>query len=152
MLINPYSGEKLSSKLCIYSYNSRGFSLEKQTICSKLFDNSGDSLPILCNQENFLYKSTSYKVKQALPNAFVFFKEAYKIHGEASGRPQNGMFIAIDKSLKNFASNISSQNWRVQAIKISLDMTNLVIINTYFPGDPQTLNFDDTVLHDMLSS
>ena len=113
MLINSYSGEMLNSKLCIYSYNSRGFSEEKQNLCSKLFNNSGDCLPILCNQENFLYKSCSYKVKQALPNAFVFFKEAHKHYGESSGRPQNGMFIAIHKSLKNLASNISSQNCSV---------------------------------------
>ena len=66
-----FSFNKLESssktKLCIYSYNSRGFSVEKQNFCSSLFNLTGDYLPILCNQENFLYGSSSYKVKQALP-------------------------------------------------------------------------------------
>ena len=151
--INSAQGETFSNnqtKLCIYSYNSRGFSAEKQNFCYKLFDNTGDYLPILCNQENFLYKSCRYKVQQALPNAFIYFKEAHKKLGLSGGRPQNGMFIAIDKSLKNLTTNISPQRWRVQAIKIKFEDTSLLIVNTYFPSDDQTLNFDAYVLNEVL--
>jgi hypothetical protein len=150
--INPdlsFRNKSMQSKLCLYSYNSRGFSAEKQNLCFKLFNSSGDSLPILCNQENFLYKSSSYKVNQALPGAFVFFKPAHKASPHLSGRPQNGMFIAIPQSLKNVTTNISPQHWRIQAIKIKLNNDSLLIINSYFPNDPHTLNFDDSSLNEM---
>ena len=114
------------TKLCFYSYNSRGFSAEKQDFCSYLFKQTGDFLPILCNQENFLYKSSSYKVQQALPDAFVFFKPAHKDSPLTGGRPQNGMFIAIPKCLKNVSTNISPLNWRLQSIKIQLESAALL--------------------------
>ena len=59
------------------------------------------------------------------------------------------MFIAIPQSLKNVTTNISPQHWRIQAIKIKLNNDNLLIINSYFPNDPHTLNFDDSSLNEM---
>ena len=147
--INPapsFNNKNIQSKLCLYSFNSRGFSADKQSFCFKLFNSTGDYLPILCNQENFLYKSSSYKVNQALPGAFIFFKPAHKENPLSRGRPQNGMFIAIPQSLKNVTFNISPQHWRIQAIKIQLNNASLVIINTYFPNDPRTADFDDSSL------
>ena len=150
--INPapsFNNKNIQSKLCLYSFNSRGFSADKQSFCFKLFNSTGDYLPILCNQENFLYKSSSYKVNQALPGAFIFFKPAHKENPLSRGRPQNGMFIAIPQSLKNVTFNISPQHWRIQAIKIQLNNASLVIINTYFPNNPRTADFDDSALNEV---
>ena len=138
----------VTKKLCFY--NSRGFSDEKQRFCFNLFNLTGDFLPILCNQENFLYKSSAYKVQQALPGAFIFFKPAHKDCPLSGGRPQNGMFIAIPQCLKSVSTNISPLNWRLQAIKIQLETASLVIINSYFPNDPHTANFDDAELNIVL--
>ena len=140
----------VTKKLCFYSYNSRGFSDEKQRFCFNLFNLTGDFLPILCNQENFLYKSSAYKVQQALPGAFIFFKPAHKDCPLSGGRPQNGMFIAIPQCLKSVSTNISPLHWRLQAIKIQLETASLVIINSYFPNDPHTANFDDAELNIVL--
>ena len=55
--INPapsFNNTNIQSKLGLYSFNSRGFSADKQSFCFKLFNSTGDYLPILCNQENFL--------------------------------------------------------------------------------------------------
>ena len=64
--------------ICIYSYNSRRFSEDKQDVCKILFVDTEKYYPILCNQENFLLKGYNYKIKQCLPNARVIFKEAFK--------------------------------------------------------------------------
>ena len=64
--------------ICIYPYNSRGFSEDKQNVCKILFVDTERYYPILCNQGNFLLKGNNYKIKQCLPNARVIFKEAIK--------------------------------------------------------------------------
>ena len=45
---------KRDKSICIYSFNSRGFSEEKQDLCKILMIESTNHIPILCNQENFL--------------------------------------------------------------------------------------------------
>ena len=128
------------------SSNKSGFSSEKQNFCQQLFNTTGDHLPILCNQENFLYKANSYKINKALPGAFIFFKPAHKDSPHSNGRPKNGMFTAVPKALKSSAANISPDHWRVQAIKIKLSNANLILVNTYFPNGPHTATFDDAPL------
>ena len=69
----------MDDKLCIFSYNSRGFNADKQLFCLKLLMSSGSSTTILCNQENFLLKANGYIIKQALPDHHILFKPAEKI-------------------------------------------------------------------------
>ena len=66
------------NKLCIFSYNSRGFNLDKQVFCRNLIMSSGCNLTVLCNQENFLLKANGYTIKQALPDFHILFKPALK--------------------------------------------------------------------------
>ena len=51
-------------KVCVYSYNSRGFSDLKQDFIRLLISDhvTGNKLPILCNQENFILRDNSYKL------------------------------------------------------------------------------------------
>ena len=50
------------------SYNSRGFGVLKQNFCRYLSSRQvvGNKIPILCNQEHFILRGNSYKLKQAL--------------------------------------------------------------------------------------
>ena len=57
---------------------------------------------------------------------------------------------SLTKYHKNVSTNISPQHWRLQAIKIRLDSASLVVINSYFPNDLHTANFDDTALNEIL--
>ena len=134
-------------KLCIFSYNSRGFTEEKQNICKSLFIENESYYPILCNQENFILKGNNYKIKQCLPTAKIFYKEAVKETQE--GRPKNGMFIAIPDELKGQGEDVSPQHWRVQAVILSTQKSRIMVINSYFPTDPRTHDFDST---DLLST
>ena len=137
----------LISKLCIISYNSRGFSPEKQDFCQLITSKAvvGDNLPILCNQENFVLRGNSYRINQTLPGYHCIIKPAIK-ETHDKGRARNGMFIAIPEVLKSCVNNVSPEFWRVQAVTIKSSSSTLLLINSYFPNDPKTANFDDEEL------
>ena len=67
-------------ELCVISYNSRGFGMEKQEYCRYLMSSAfvGNKTPILCNQENFIMRGNCYKINQALLGYHVFVKPAVK--------------------------------------------------------------------------
>ena len=136
------------TQLCVLSYNSRGFCESKQKFCDNLSTNMcGARIPILCVQEHFLLRGNSYIAQQALPNSHIFFKPAVKTD-QVTGRPKNGMFIAVPAEIKERFSDISPSHWRVQAVRLS----NTVIINAYLPTDPGTVAFDDNDLLDTLNA
>ena len=68
----------MAENICIYSYNSRGFAKSKQDLLKMLLMLSGDSLPIICNQENFLLKANGYMIKKCLPDHHIVFNPATK--------------------------------------------------------------------------
>ena len=67
------------------------------------------------------------------------------------GRPSNGMFIAYPNSIKNLVTDVSPGFWRLQAVKINFVSSTLLIINSYFPTDPQRNNANDEDLLETLS-
>ena len=148
MAKNTYINTKDS--ICIFSYNSRGFSEDKQDTCKLLMLNSTNHYPILCNQENFLLQGNRLKIKQCLPNARIFYKKAIK--DSLEGRPKNGMFIAVPDEIKEHATDVSPKHWRVQAIILKTYNNRILIINSYFPTDPRTVDFDTTELQTTLSA
>ena len=149
--MNTYTSNQDGKSLCIYSYNSRGFAQEKQDLCKLLMSTSGNTYPILCNQENFLLRSNGYKIKQCLPGAHVVFKEAVKdTHDD--GRPKNGMFVAVPAVMKEYVEDISPNHWRVQAVLVRTTESSIMIINTYFPTDPKSTDFDSSELMTTLSA
>ena len=65
-----------ADQVCIVSWNSRGSSEQKLQFMKKLVSSEivGDKIRILCNQENFILRSNSYKLYQTVPG-FQFFCE-----------------------------------------------------------------------------
>ena len=126
----------MDDKLCIFWYNSRGFSADKQLFCFKLLMSSGSSTTILCNQENFLLKANGYIIKQALPDDHILFKPAEKDYLE--GKPKNGMFIAASDVMKENVTDISPSHWRIQAALIKKNNSKIMIIN-FLPQDSKSL-------------
>ena len=92
--MNPYTTKQ---GICMFSYNSRGFHEGNQSVCQELTLITGDKIPIICNQENFLLAANKYKIKQCLPNFRIYFKPLTK--DSLNGRPKNGMFVAIPENL-----------------------------------------------------
>ena len=63
MAKNTYTNSKDS--ICIFSYNSQGFSEDKQNICNLLMLNSNNHYPILCNQENYnVFRTHGFSTKK----------------------------------------------------------------------------------------
>ena len=133
------------------SYNSRGFSKQKQEFCQSLISKSiiGDRLAIFCNQENFLLRSSCYKINQTFPNHYCFSNPAIKSTHD-KGRAKNGMFTAVPNSIKNQVKDVSPGHWRIQALTISCSTSRILLINSYFPTDPKTNNFNDEELTETL--
>ena len=97
-----------------------------------------------------MLRDNSYKLVKALPGFHLVINPAVKNNLD-TGRPKNGMFIAFPNSIKNNISDVSPGFWRVQAIKIQLADSTLLLLNTYFPTDPRRANQDDTDLQETLS-
>ena len=112
---------------------------------------SGNKLTLLCNQEHFLLKSTSYKIKKALPGYFVLIKPAIKTTHD-KGRPKGGLFTAVPDILKNEVKDVSPAFWRTQAIILKIGSSRILLINTYFPTDPGTVVLDENELFVTLQS
>ena len=138
--------------VCVLSYNSRGFCKFKQNFCEFLTSENvvGNSLPILCNQENFILKANSYKISNALPRSHLIIKPAVKNNLDR-GRPRNGMFIAVPTHFKNIIDDVSPNFWRLQAVILNCSNFRLLLINSYFPVDPRTMNFDESELLETLN-
>ena len=149
--MDTYNSKETGKSLCIYSYNSRGFAQDKQDLCKLLMSTSGNTYPILCNQENFLLRSNGYKIKQCLPGAHVMFKPAIKDTHD-KGRPKNGMFVAVPAVMKEYVEDVSPNHWRVQAILVRTSDSAIMIINTYFPTDPKVPDYDSSELMTTLAA
>ena len=124
--------------MCMIFYNSRGFSDIKVEFMKFLLSNSvtGNRVPILCNQENFMLRENAYKLRQALPDYQLLINPAVK-KDLTSGRPSNGMFIAFPDNIKNYVTDVSHGFWRVQAVRIRFKSSSLLLINSYFPLIPR---------------
>ena len=126
----------MEEKICIYSYNSRGFDQTKQDIFKTLLLLSGDCMPIICNQENFILKANRYLINKCLPDHHIIFTPASKkgLHG----RPK--------KRNVHRCTSVYSPSSRAQSIIIDTKLDKTLIINTYFPQDPKCDDFDEADL------
>ena len=139
--------------MCLISYNSHGFSNHKEDVCRFLLSPyvNGNKPTILCNQENFILKGNSYKIRKALPGYLTIVKPAVK-NSHDRGRPKGGMFIAVPDNLKKYVKDVSPVFWRTQAVIININRFKTLVINSYFPTDPGTIAFDDSELLETLQS
>ena len=126
--------------LKIISYNSTGFNVEKANFINFLLNTM--KTDIFCLQEHMHLRANVYKIQKELINLDSFIIPASKKNNFiSSGRPSGELGIFWKKS---FNSNVKvikhPDSLRVQGIELC---NNYILINTYFPNDPQTQNFDD---------
>ena len=124
--------------------------MEKQNVCQHLSQVCGNKIPVILNQENFLLKANNFKIKQCLPDFHIIVNPAEK--KGLNGRPKGGMFIAIPEHLKENVTDVSPGHWRLQACILKLNMTNILIVNSYFPCDPKTRAFNDAELLEVFAT
>ena len=142
-------------ELCISSFNSTGFGIGIQNYMTTLLSFSD----ILCVQEHFLLDSNSKKNSNTdkLKNYFgdahdAFVVPAVKCNNTINrGRGKGGLAVIWKKHLTKYVTKVPWNNFRLQAIKFSLPQCEFLLINSYFPCDPQTENFDDSELLNVLA-
>ena len=134
-------GSPVSTKLCITSYNSTGYGIAARNYIQTLVLFSD----ILCVQEHFLpsskdkrHSNTNKLVNDFRDNHDMFIIPAFKNTDQVTkGRGQGGLATIWKKSLTKYVSKISTNNFRVQATKFTFPTCHLLVINAYFPCDPQ---------------
>ena len=142
---------KIKADICLLSYNSRGFCNIKQNFLILLVSISGNKIPVICNQENFLLRNNYYKIRQCLPNFHIISKPAIKVN-LSHGRPVNGMFIAIPSILKKKIVDVFPDNNRIQAFLLKMNNQVFLIINTYFPTDTRNNNAAENEVENKLEA
>ena len=123
-----------STKLCLYSYNSRGSSEIKLEYIQNMISLSGNNLPVFCVQEHFLLRNNLRKLSNYFKTSAVIAKPATKdFNLQHKGRPRGGLAIIVPKGLRKSIKLINSTSWRIQPIIIEIDGKRLLLINCYFP-------------------
>ena len=127
-------------ELKLISYNPTGFNLQKASFIHFLCESMDIDIFIL--QEHMHLRQNIFKIQNEFPNCESFIIPASKSNNcVSSGRPSGGLGILWKKSLNDNIKLIKHpDSLRAQAIKIC---GNYLLINSYFPNDPQTVNFDD---------
>ena len=141
--------------LCITSYNSTGFGLGVQNYISTLLLFSD----IVCVQEHFLQdckdkkSSNTNKIRKCFGDSHdMYIEPAYKPNSQVSkGRGKGGLVTMWRKPLTKYVSRVASSNFRLQATKFSFPSSSILIINAYFPCDPQVEDFNDTEIVTVLT-
>ena len=67
------------------------------------------------------------------------------------GRAKGGLATIWKKSLTKYVSRVKCDNFRLQATLFNLPSGGILVVNSYFPCDPRTNNFDDTELLTLLA-
>ena len=75
----------------------------------------------------------------------MYIEPAYKSNTQVCrGRGKGGLVTMWKKSLTKYVSQVPCSNFRLQATKFTFSQSSLLVINAYFPCDPQVEDFDDS--------
>ena len=75
---------------------------------------------------------------------------AFRAKEQDSGRPKGGLTQLSSKSVDVQKNRISSKNNRLQAQILNFPTARILWMNSYLPNDPQTAEFDDSELIEVL--
>ena len=89
--------------------------------------------------------------KDNFSDKYCYVIPAHRREGQDSGRAKGGLaqLSLKDKIVKK--NRVVTKSWRIQAQILNLPTTRLLWINAYFPTDPQTTDFDDTEVLEVLT-
>ena len=118
--------------LRLYSYNSTGFSCQRQEFVSRKLLPSCD---ILCLQETWHIPGGESKFNR-FPGFQFFAVSGVEIsRGPLIGRPYGGVVILYRKTIANLVQHIPTGSSRLCAIKLQSNGASCVLINCYLPCD-----------------
>ena len=131
---------RLIMELKIISYNSTGFNVEKSLFTNFLCNSLNSHIIFL--QEHMHLKANLYRIKKEFPLFNSSLLPATKKNDMvSSGRPSGGLGIFWKKCLNNNVKIIKHPHSnRAQGIML---FQKYVLINVYFPTDPNVQIFDE---------
>jgi hypothetical protein len=132
------------------SYNSTGISTDK---C--------DFISNICEENDVMFMSIQEHLKNSKTIDKFFCKKfpqynsyvipGYRPKDQDSGRPKAGLAQLNRKGLDISKDRISTSSYRIQAQVLKFPTSRVLWLNTYFPTDPQTVQFDDSELNLVLN-
>ena len=131
------------------SYNSTRLDSEKTDWIRNLMKTC--KIDLFQLQEHFKATKTidSFFRKQ-FPMCDSFATLGYREPYQDSGRAKGGLAQLVGKAMNMKKEKISSQSWRIQAQVLHIEAYKLIWLNCYFPTDPQTIQYDDSELLEVL--
>ena len=76
---------------------------------------------------------------------------AVQAQTQNTGMPKGGLAQLISLKHRIKSIRVETKNYRLQAQILKLQNISLLWINSYFPTDPQTMNYDSTELSEVLA-
>ena len=136
----------VNTSFSFLSYNSTGWSEYKSDTLNTQLTALNVSIGAL--QEHLQLKENLHRIDSKLVNYTSFSIPAYKRNDMISqGRPSGGLSFIVRRDIEQTVRHfIVPNSKRVHGLFVKLPETNLVLINCYFPNDPQNNNFDDACL------
>ena len=103
-------------------------------------------------QEHFKKTKTIEKYfMDEFPDRSAFVIPGYRENSQDSGRPKGGIAMLSSKSKNVSKKRVKTNSFRVQAQVLTLFRTKLLWINCYMPTDPQTIQYNDEELLNVLT-
>ena len=103
-------------------------------------------------QEHFKKTKTIGKYfMDEFPDRSAFVIPGYRENSQDSGRPKGGIAMLSSKSKNVSKKRVKTNSFRVQAQVLTLFRTKLLWINCYMPTDPQTIQYNDKELLNVLT-
>ena len=131
------------------SYNSTGMNTVKASWIR-------DLLEVTCShfvgiQEHFKRTKTVDKFfRDNFSDFSSFVVPAHREEGQDSGRAKGGLATLSCKQLKVKCDRFQTKSYRLQAQTLYFPNTRILWINVYFPTDPQTVQFDESALLEVI--
>ena len=131
-------------------FNSTGWSEFKSDTLNTQLESLNVSIGVI--QEHLQLKDNLHRIDIKLPNYTAFSIPAYKRNDIISkGRSSGGLSFLVRRDMEQTVKHFTVPNSRrVHGLFVKLPGTSLVLINCYFPNDPQDNNFYDASLLETL--
>ena len=132
------------------SYNSTGMNTIKSRWIRDLIKVTDASFVQI--QEHFKTSKTIDKFfYDQFPDYSGFVIPGQREKNQDQGRAKGGLAQLSSSNLNVKKSRVKCSNFRIQAQVLQFPRVNILWINSYFPTDPQLLNYDETELQQILN-
>ena len=145
--INPHTilqrgGYSATPMVNFMSYNSTGLDTVKSAWTRDLCKlTKTDYFSI---QEHFMKnKTVNTYFKNQFPDYSTFVIPGFRDKCQDTGRPKGGIAQMSSNKYNIKQTHLPNKTFRVQAQILQFPSTRLLWLNTYFPNDPRTIQFND---------